>query len=256
MTPIDGRRVLVVSRHDVNHPLAGETEHYLHQIGSRWAAWGTRVTWLTTRTSAMTSGAVIDGIVVRRADSVLGLYRRLVGERFDAVVDAFGLLPVVPRVPMIRIAHDSGRISPKQTVVVRSATAAHELRRRHRGLIFLVPPGDLAFRWERGARLLAGVVAAQLAARRRERRHARSDIATVARFRAGIVPDPAALLRSTDEVSIANGVVTVLLRGCDESDAAGVLARLGVQDAWLRLAEKDDLLLGPAPREEDHVQKT
>ena len=225
MTPIHGRRILFVSRHDVNHPLAGEVEHYLHQLGSRWAAWGTRVTWLTTRTSAMASGGVLDGIVVRRADSVLGIYRRLAGERFDAVVDAFGLLPFVLRAPAIRIAHDSGKLSPKQVTIALSTTAAHELRRRHRlqGPIFVVPPGDLlvrdkarpadTFRWERSARLLAGVVAAQLTTRRRDRRHARSDIATVARFREGIVADPAALLRATDEVSVENGVVTVLLRG-------------------------------------------
>lgn len=252
MTPIDGRRVLVVSRHA--DPRADEVEHYLHQIALRWAAWGTSVTWLATRTGDLPPREVIDGVEVRRSDGILGIYRGLVGERYDAVVDAFGLLPVVRWAPVIRIAHDSGRLSRKQVTIALSATAAHELRRRHRlqGPIFVVPPGDPV----RGARLLAGVVAARLTARRRERRHARSDIATVARFRAGIVSDPAALLRSTDEVSVEDGVVTVLLRGCDEYDAAGVLTRLGVPDASLRLAEKDDLLLGPSPREDDHAQKT
>lgn len=348
-------RVLVVSRHDVEHPLAGEIERYLHQITLRWAAWGTRVTWLTTRTDAMPAAEVVDGVEVRRAAGAAGIYRRLAGGRFDAVVDALGLA-LVGRTPVVRVAH--ARSTPdrkragRQPVVALSTTAAHELRRRHRlqGPIFVVPPGATAqpraantcvavvappaehvlravaerlgvavidghggavldaaargvpcvgvatqgirdfvrdgrtgwlvdsteelgaalaqararladdgyarqvaeqcqawaglFRWERSARLLAGVVAGRLG-RQRERRQARQDIATVARFPAGAVADPAALLRSTDEVSVEDGVVSVLLRGCDESDAAGVLARLGVPDAWLQLADKDDLLLGP-----------
>ncbi|HYQ62150.1 glycosyltransferase, partial [Actinophytocola sp.] len=108
------------------------------------------------------------------------------------------------------------------------------------------------FRWERSARLMASVVAGQLGAERfrlrgrGQRRQARPDIATVATFPAGVVADPAAALRATDEVGVADGTVSLLLRGCDEVDAAGVVERLGVPDARLRLADQEDLLVGPS----------
>jgi glycosyltransferase involved in cell wall biosynthesis len=107
------------------------------------------------------------------------------------------------------------------------------------------------FRWERSARLMASVVAGQLGAERfrlrgrGQRRQARPDIATVATFPAGVVADPAASLRATDEVGVADGTVSLLLRGCDEVDAAGVVERLGVPEARLRLAGQEDLLVGP-----------
>lgn len=389
MATLDGRRVLVVSRHDIAHPHAGEIEHYLHQIALRWAAWGTRVTWLVTGSRAMPASEVIDGVEVRRAGSVPGACSRLAraDHWFDAVVDAFdgvgGLLPALAgrRAPVVRLAHRLPERKqrgprPEQPVVALSMTVAHELRRRHRipNPIFVVPPGALpaptggratdptiavlgdqhtpvvhetlravaarvpalrlenaepwvalstgdtdlhgcavlaaasrgvptiglaapgirdfvrtgrtgrlvdsaqdltpalvhaltwladdghardtgrqcqawagAFRWERSARLLAGVVASQVAADRtqRQRRQARQDMATVATFPAGDVADLSTRLRRTDEVAVADDVVTVLLRGCDESDARGVIERVGVPDAWLRVADHDDLLLGP-----------
>jgi glycosyltransferase involved in cell wall biosynthesis len=107
------------------------------------------------------------------------------------------------------------------------------------------------FRWDRGAELLAGVVAHQIGAhssRRHgvsQRRYARSDIATLVQFPVGTVPDPGALLRATDEVGVHDGVISMLLNGCDEFDALGVLDRLGVPDARMRLANWDDLLIGP-----------
>ena len=99
-----------------------------------------------------------------------------------------------------------------------------------------------AFTWDRSADLLAGALLA-------DARPTRSDLATVARFRcpAGFGARAlAAALRSTDQVHVAGGEVAVLLTGCDETDAAAVLARLGVTDAEFRLAEKHDLLAGPA----------
>lgn len=424
---LDGRRVLIVSRHDIAHPRAGEIEHYLHQVALRWAAWGTSVTWLATGTRTMAASEVIDGVEVRRAGSASGACSRLAraGHWFDAVVDAFDgvgcLLPALTgrKTPVVRLTHrlpapDGRRIAlesrprPEQPVVALSMTVAHELRRRHRlpSPIFVAPPGALslpaqtgrraadptvavladqradalldallavaaripalrleivgdhpelvtrarsagltptvhsarsedavlrrawvtvstgetdlhgcavlsaaargvptiglttpgirdfvrpgrtgrlvdsaedlapalenaltwladddhardtarqcqawagAFGWERSARLLAGVVASQVSADRaqRQRRQARSDMATVATFPAGDVADLGTRLRRTDEIGVADGVVTVLLRGCDESDASGVIERLGVPDAWLRVADHDDLLLGP-----------
>ncbi|WP_181870975.1 glycosyltransferase family 4 protein [Sphaerisporangium album] len=109
-------------------------------------------------------------------------------------------------------------------------------------------PGE---RWERSARLLAGVVAHQLGgdrSRRRgraERRYARSDLATLVRYPAGPVPVPGHRLRASDEVGVSGGTVSLLLNGCDEFDALGVLDRLGVEDALIRVATWEDLLAGP-----------
>ncbi|MEJ2861112.1 glycosyltransferase family 4 protein [Actinomycetospora flava] len=99
-----------------------------------------------------------------------------------------------------------------------------------------------AFTWERSADLLAGALLA-------DARPARSDLATVARFRRPAGVDAHALtagLRSTDQVHVEGNEVAVLLTGCDETDAAAVLARLGVTGAQFRLAEKRDLLAGPS----------
>ncbi|HEU5469368.1 MAG TPA: glycosyltransferase family 4 protein [Actinophytocola sp.] len=104
------------------------------------------------------------------------------------------------------------------------------------------------FGWDRSAELLAAVVAHQLGMTRarRQRRYARSDIATVVRFPAGVTVAPGAL-RVTDEVAVTGGVTDVLLNGCDDFDALGVLDRLGVSGAQVRLAGRDDLLVGPRP---------
>ena len=55
-----------------------------------------------------------------------------------------------------------------------------------------------------------------------------------------------ALLRSTDEIVEHGEMTSMLLRGCDEFDAAAVLHRLGVFGAELRLTGRHDLLAGPA----------
>jgi hypothetical protein len=80
-------------------------------------------------------------------------------------------------------------------------------------------------------------------------RSARSDIAVVAEFTqpeewvgTGPLRD---VLRSTDQVTVSNGQITLLLFGCDEVDAAAVLHRVGITGAHLRLAEGVDLLAGP-----------
>jgi glycosyltransferase involved in cell wall biosynthesis len=108
------------------------------------------------------------------------------------------------------------------------------------------------FSWDRSAALLAGVLGEAAVPRsgsRRRVRSARSDIAAVARFPlppgwAG--PGLARLLRPTDQVAIRDGQVGLLLSGCDEVDAAVVLRRLGITAAQIRLADRHDLLAGPA----------
>jgi glycosyltransferase involved in cell wall biosynthesis len=107
------------------------------------------------------------------------------------------------------------------------------------------------FSWDRSAELLAGVLLGQVrecAARRAgyaQRRHARSDISTVARFRSDQGGDLRALLRCTDEIVDDGETTSLLLNGCDEFDAAMVMRRLGVYGAELRLAGPHDLLAGP-----------
>jgi hypothetical protein len=105
------------------------------------------------------------------------------------------------------------------------------------------------FTWDRSAELLASVVLSQHVDGRGgdarvDRRYARGDISTVATFRsAGLVPSG---LRTTDEVVEQGGTTSLLLGGCDEFDAVVVLRRMGVPDAEIRLAERTDLLAGPA----------
>ena len=106
------------------------------------------------------------------------------------------------------------------------------------------------FSWDRTADLLAGVVVEQMRSGspgtpRHDRRHGRSDTATVVSlpFDAGRVLREG--LRATDEV-ISDGTSTAaLLTGCDEFDAAAVLHRLGMPRAELRLGRHTDLLTGP-----------
>jgi glycosyltransferase involved in cell wall biosynthesis len=106
------------------------------------------------------------------------------------------------------------------------------------------------FSWDRTADLLAGVVVEQMRAHTprnhaQDRRYGRSDIATVV-----FVPYDAGTalrerLRATDEIVTDGATTAVLLTGCDESDAAAVLHRLGIPSADVRLGRRTDLLTGP-----------
>ncbi|GAA2693728.1 MULTISPECIES: glycosyltransferase family 4 protein [Actinosynnema] len=99
------------------------------------------------------------------------------------------------------------------------------------------------FDWDRSADLLAGVLRQEGGAVRSGARRARSDIAAVVEV-PGRVPT-AGLVRSTDQVVVADGVTRLLLGGCDEVGAAKVVRRLGVGEARIRLATRYDLLAGP-----------
>lgn len=108
------------------------------------------------------------------------------------------------------------------------------------------------FSWDRSASLLAGVVLHEIETTGRgrhktaRRRTARPDAYTVARFTAPPDWHPQVLLRATDEAYRNGEQVTVLLGGCDESDARSFLAAHGIQDPHLRLALHADLHAGPA----------
>ncbi len=106
------------------------------------------------------------------------------------------------------------------------------------------------FTWDRSAGLLAGVL---LAAGEPEigpgDRSARSDMGVVAEFEkppdfAGVLAYGA--LRPTDQIVMRDGRVGLLLTGCDEVDASAALKRLGITGADIRLADRYDLLVGPA----------
>ncbi|PVZ14188.1 glycosyltransferase family 4 protein [Actinomycetospora cinnamomea] len=106
-----------------------------------------------------------------------------------------------------------------------------------------------AFSWDRSAELLAGVVLAEMhEGHRTQERVARADLATVARVRGIPAEQARAALRSTDQVVQDSDEVAILLVGCDEVDALAVLARLGATPVELRIAERHDLLAGPARR--------
>jgi glycosyltransferase involved in cell wall biosynthesis len=104
------------------------------------------------------------------------------------------------------------------------------------------------FTWDRSAELLAGVVLGQIRSGRYqagEQRYARVDISTVATVPSQHGVDLRAGLRATDEVVDQDGTTHLLLSGCDEFDAVGVLRRLRIPDGEVRLAEPEDLLAGP-----------
>jgi hypothetical protein len=112
------------------------------------------------------------------------------------------------------------------------------------------------FSWDRSAELLAGVVLEEMrfAAAKRQgqtpnRRSARSDMAVLAGFPAADAAAVRSALRATDEVVEDGNGAAVVLTGCDEFTAAGVLARIGVRDGSFRLVDRRLLLGGPgAPR--------
>ena len=81
----------------------------------------------------------------------------------------------------------------------------------------------------------------------RDGRGARSDISVVADVARPRNWNPASwTLRPTDQVRTHGDRISLLLTGCDDTDAKVVLRRLGVTDARVRLADRFDLLVGPA----------
>jgi hypothetical protein len=124
---------------------------------------------------------------------------------------------------------------------------AHE--RRARAMAADCQAWARCFTWDRSAELLAGVVLAQAEAGRggavANRRYARGDISTVATFPSTSAAGLRSRLRVTDEIIESGPTTALLLGGCDEFDAVGVLGRLGIPDADVQLAQREDLLAGP-----------
>ncbi len=96
-----GRNILLINWRDIQHPEAGGAEVHAHEIFSRIAAAGHRVTFLTCAWPGCAPEAVIDGIeVLRRGSnftfnySVPGIVRReLAGRGFDILVEDVNKIP-------------------------------------------------------------------------------------------------------------------------------------------------------------------
>ncbi|WP_327378052.1 glycosyltransferase family 4 protein [Streptomyces sp. NBC_01216] len=111
-----------------------------------------------------------------------------------------------------------------------------------------------AFSWDASAERLAQVLLEEMHRVRRHRRSRRgaNDLAVVTRFTTG---DTAATeravreaLRRTDVWRRDDDTFQVLLHGCDEVQALGALARLGIDDATVTLAGVRDVLVGGPSR--------
>jgi glycosyltransferase involved in cell wall biosynthesis len=103
------------------------------------------------------------------------------------------------------------------------------------------------FTWDRSAALLAGVLFDERLSTQPTRTSAtRSDMSTLVRFELPVGADLATVLRATDEIAEREGVVSAMLKGCDEFEASAVMRRLGVAHAELWSASRCDLLTGPS----------
>jgi glycosyltransferase involved in cell wall biosynthesis len=164
---------------------------------------------------------------------------------------AMGVPTVAIKVPGIRDSVVDGRtgwlVDDETTVGVMMARALHELTEEGRAgeITNACQAWARCFTWDRSAELLAGVLLDPPPSA--TARTARTDMATVARF-----DRPTGWtgrsLRVTDHVVTHGDQVSLLLHGCDEFDAAAVLRRLDIQKADVRLADRHDLLAGPAGR--------
>jgi glycosyltransferase involved in cell wall biosynthesis len=188
-TGLRGSRILVLNWRDIDHPLAGGAEQYMHQIGRRWVQAGAGVTWFTARAPGQGAHAELDGMHVLRAGGPLSVYPRTAARllrsrgHFDAVIDCqngvpfFAPLFTGAAVPVVQVVHHvhqdqfDTRFPPPMAALGRllegpvarrvygdRATAAvspstkTELRRRlgFRGPIFVVPNGTAPVRESAG----------------------------------------------------------------------------------------------------------
>lgn len=109
--------ILVINWQDITHPLGGGAEVHLHQIFSRIAHKGHRVTLLCSAFPGAPSEEMLDGIrVIRRGGRYLFNFRaafvyltRLRRKDFDVVVDDLNKIPfftpLYVRRPLFGIAH-------------------------------------------------------------------------------------------------------------------------------------------------------
>jgi glycosyltransferase involved in cell wall biosynthesis len=184
--------------------------------------------WLTTSTSAAEGWGL--SIVEAAAHGVPTLALRVPGVR-DSVVDG----------------RTGWLVHEVRDFAIAATAALQELASddRAREVTEACQAWADCFTWDRSADLLAGVV---LAARDETTasRPGRSDLGVVAEFVPPAQWTGIGALRPTDQADVRDGRVRLLLTGCDEIDATTTLQRLGIDDAEVRLADRYDVLVGPA----------
>ncbi|MGQ1837342.1 glycosyltransferase family 4 protein [Kocuria turfanensis] len=114
---ISGKRVLVLNWRDIEHPLAGGAEKYMHEISRRWVSAGAQVTWYTGKGHAQRPHERLDGVEMLRMGGALSVYPqvalKLLGSRdtFDAIVDCQNGIPFFSPLiarrskPVIQVVH-------------------------------------------------------------------------------------------------------------------------------------------------------
>ena len=112
-----GKHLLVLNWRDIQHPLAGGAELYMHEISRRWVETGINVTWFTGRDNGQTGIDTIDGVTIIRGGGAFALYPQAAlrllrtSRAYDAVVDCqngipfFSPLFVRRWVPVVQLVH-------------------------------------------------------------------------------------------------------------------------------------------------------
>jgi glycosyltransferase involved in cell wall biosynthesis len=184
--------------------------------------------WLTTSTSAAEGWGL--SIVEAAAHGVPTLALQVPGVRDSVVHGRTGWL--------VHEVHD---------FAVAATAALQELASDHRAREVTEACQAWAdcFTWDRSAELLAGVVHSA-ADKATALRSARSDMGVIVEFVPPTDWSGMDALRPTDQADVRDGRVRLLLTGCDEIDAVTALQRLGIDHADVRLADRYDMLVGPA----------
>ena len=109
------------------------------------------------------------------------------------------------------------------------------------------------FTWDRSTKLLTGVLLEEIMMQRDGgdplARH--SDLSTLVQFELPVQLEEfgdahfAAALRPTDEYAVADGNVSIIMKGRDEFEASAAMKRLGVVSAEIHSAGRSTLLAGP-----------
>ncbi|WP_027345788.1 glycosyltransferase family 4 protein [Hamadaea tsunoensis] len=110
-------KILILNWKDLAHPAAGGAEIYTHEVARRWVRDGHAVTLVCAAVAGRPESEVVDGVLVRRMGSRLGVYgaaRRWYADhgrgRFDVVIDEvntkpFGAATWAAGTPVVGLIH-------------------------------------------------------------------------------------------------------------------------------------------------------
>lgn len=116
-TDLAGARVAILNWRDLEHPLAGGSEHYAWQLARALRDGGAEVEFLTARAPGQSRRACREGIAVARAGGTFGFYPATLlrvlrrRRRLDLVVDCSAGIPVFSplvlrrRTPVVLVVH-------------------------------------------------------------------------------------------------------------------------------------------------------